>query len=531
MSARHLLICLLIVFDGYACGAEVTTEQLEHASAAPQNWVTYSGDYSGERYSGARQIDTGNVSTLAPAWVFQTEVAGRFEATPIVVDGVMYVTSPDDHGYAIDARTGRTIWRYDRSLPKRIPLCCGRVNRGFAILGNRLFMATLDGHLVALDAKTGSVLWDVEAGDYRVGYTFTVAPLVVKDKVIVGISGGEYGIRGFIDAYEAQSGKRAWRFHTVPGIGEPGNDTWAADSWKKGGAPAWVTGTYDPELNLLYWAIGNPSPSNDPSVRKGDNWYSNCVVALDPDTGKLRWHFQFTPADAHDWDANEVPLLLNLNIDGKERKLLAHANRNGFYYLLDRTDGKFLLAKPFANINWASGVDRNGRPILLPPAFPSRDGVVVCPGAAGATNWMPPSFSPQTGLVYVLVREACDTFTASPQPFHAGNIYVGSVYFKPARQEPWGALRALDPATGDIKWEVRYISAPWSGALSTGGGLVFSGDMEGNLIAFDARTGKILWHFQTGSPILAGPMSFSLDGKQYVVIASGEALFAFSLPG
>ena len=531
MNKRSLLFALILV-GAFArtSHAQVSNEQLEHPARSPQNWLTYSGDYSGKRYSELQQINTANVSRLAPAWVFQSEVAGKFEATPLVIDSVMYFTSPDNHGYAVDARTGRVIWRYDRSLPSRVIACCGRVNRGFAALGDKLFLATLDAHVVALDAKTGSVLWDVEAADYRLGHSFTLAPLVVKDKVIVGISGGEYGIRGFIDAYDANSGKRAWRFYTVPGTGEPGNETWAGDSWKRGGSPAWITGSYDPDLNLIYWTTGNPAPSDDPSVRKGDNLYSNCVVALDADTGKLRWHFQFTPADAHDWDATEVPVLLDLNIDGKPRKLLAHANRNGFFYLLDRTDGKFLLAKPFAHINWASEVGPDGRPRLLPAATPSKAGTVVCPAAAGATNWMSPTFSPQTGLLYVVAREQCDIFTALPQPFHPGHPYLGSVYYKPVENKPWGALRALDPATGEIKWEFKYVSAPWSGALSTAGGLVFAGDMEGYLIAFDARTGKDLWHFQTGAPIIAGPMSFSLDQKQYVVIASGDALVAFKLP-
>jgi alcohol dehydrogenase (cytochrome c) len=534
MKTSALLFALIVAsvagLSARTSRAQVSSEQLEHAADSSQNWLTYSGDYSGKRYSGLQQVNASNVSRLAPAWVFQSAVDGKFEATPLVIDGVMYFTSPDDHGYAVDARTGRVIWRYDRSLPPRVPVCCGRVNRGFAALGDKLFMAALDGHVVALDARTGNVLWDVEAGDYRLGYAFTLAPLVVKDKVIVGISGGEYGIRGFIDAYDAKTGKRAWRFYTVPGTGEPGNDTWSGDSWKRGGAPAWITGSYDPDLNLLYWTTGNPSPSDDPSVRKGDNLYSNCVLALDPDTGKLRWHFQFTPADAHDWDATEIPMLLDLEIDGQPRKLLAHANRNGFYYLLDRTDGKFLLAKPFAHINWASEIGADGRPRLLPAASPSKEGTVVCPAGAGATNWMSPTFSPQTGLVYVVAREQCDIFTALPQPFHPGHPYIGSVYYKPVDDKPWGALRALDPTTGEMKWEFKYVSAPWSGALSTAGGLVFAGDQEGYFIAFDARTGKDLWHFQTGAPIIAGPMTFSLDQKQYVVIASGDALMAFTLP-
>ena len=525
-----LLAALLVVLLPGDARAQVGYDQIVHTEHNPENWVTYSGDYSGRRYSELKQIDANTVSRLMPAWVFQTQVQGKFETTPLVINGIMYFTGPDDHGYAVDARTGRAIWRYERQLPTRIPACCGRVNRGFAALGNKLFMATLDGHVVALDSKTGNLIWDVETADYKLGYTFTVAPLVVKDKVVVGVSGGEYGIRGFIDAYDAETGQRAWRFYTIPAPHERGNETWAGDSWKRGGVPAWVTGAFDPELNLIYWSTGNPSPSDDISVRAGDNLYSNCVLALDADNGKLKWYFQFTPADAHDWDATETPVLLDLEMDGKPRKLLAHANRNGFFYLLDRTNGSFLFAKPFGHVTWAREIGPDGRPLLLPVATSDEKGKVVCPGAAGATNWMSPSFSPQTGLLYVVAREQCDLFTAIPQPFHPGHPYLGSVYYKPAEEKPWGAVRAIDPLTGKIKWEFKYISAPWAGALSTAGGLVFSGDMEGYLIAFDARTGKDLWHFETGAAIYDSPMTYAVGSKQYVVIASGGALFSFALP-
>ncbi len=531
MKTYSLLIAAILfgVFAGVS-RAQLTPAQIAYPERKSQDWVTYSGDYSGRRYSELTQINTMNAAQIAPAWIYQTSVAGKFETTPLVIDGILYFTGPDDHGYAIDARTGRTIWHYTRPLPTRLPVCCGRVNRGFAALGDKLFMATLDAHVVALDAKTGSVIWDVEAADSRLGYSFTVAPLVVKDKVIVGIAGGEYGIRGFIDAYDAQTGKRAWRFYTIPGPHEPGNETWAGDSWTRGGAPAWVTGTYDPDLNLIYWGTGNPAPSDDTSERKGDNLYSNCVVALNADTGKLEWHFQFTPADAHDWDATEVPVLLDMDVNGKPRKLLAHANRNGFFYLLDRTNGEFLFAKPFAKVTWAKDVGVDGRPRLLPAAETSTEGTVVCPGAAGATNWMSPSFSPQTGLLYVATREQCDIFTGIKQPFHPGHPYIGSVYFKPAEEKAWGALRALDPSSGQVKWEFKYLSPPWAGALSTAGGLVFSGDMEGYLIAFDARNGRDLWHFETGAPVTASPMTYAVDGRQYVAIVSGGALLSFALP-
>ncbi|HEV2388474.1 MAG TPA: PQQ-dependent dehydrogenase, methanol/ethanol family [Candidatus Acidoferrales bacterium] len=529
-----LRLYLLAASLGCGCAAaaraQVSYRQILEAPQRPDNWLTYSGDYSGKRYSALDQVNAANVARLAAAWVFQTAVDGKFEATPLVIDGVMYATGPEDNAWALDARTGRTLWHYQRPLPVKIPACCGRVNRGFAALGNKLFMATLDGRVVALDAKTGNVIWDVAAADSQKGYTFTVAPLAVKDKVVVGISGGEYGVRGFVDAYDAETGRRAWRFYTVPGPGEPGHETWAGDSWQRGGAPAWITGSYDPELNLVYWPTGNPSPSDDTSERAGDNLYSNSVLALDADTGKLRWYFQFTPNDAHDWDATQVPVLLDMNLGGRPRKLLALANRNGFFYLLDRTSGQFLLARPFAHVTWASGVGPDGKPQVLPGTAPTKEGTVVCPGAEGATNWMSPSYSPQTNLFYVAAREQCDVFTASPQPFHPGRPYIGSVYFKPDDQPAWGALRALDPATGQIRWEFKYLTPPWGGALSTAGGLVFAGDMEGYLVAYDAGTGKPLWHFETGSPVYSAPMSYAIDGKQYIVVASGNALFAFALP-
>jgi alcohol dehydrogenase (cytochrome c) len=525
-----LFAAVLCAFAAPAAHAQASYHAIENAAATPQDWLTYSGNYAGTRFSPLKQIDTANVRRLAAAWVLQTHIEGKFEAVPLVDDGILYFSTAEDNVFAVDARTGRALWQYQRRLPTEIPACCGRVNRGIALLGSRLFLATLDGHVVALDRKTGNVLWDTEAADYTKGYTFTVAPLVVKDKVIVGISGGEYGVRGFIDAYDATTGKRAWRFYTVPAPGEPGSKTWAGDSWKRGGAPAWITGTFDPALNLIYWPTGNPSPSDDTSVRAGDNLYSNCVLALDADTGKLKWHFQFTPGDSHDWDATQIPMLLDLAIDGRPRKVLALANRNGFFYVLDRVTGKFLFAAPFIHQTWAKGIAPDGRPEVLPNTTPTKSGAVVCPGAAGATNFMSPSFSPQTGLFYVAAREECDIFTAQPQPFHAGRPYLGSTYFKSSGDKPWGALRAIDPATGKIQWQFKYVTPPWGGTLATAGGVVFAGDMEGYLIAFDARTGKALWHFETGSAIYSSPMTFAVDGRQYVAIASGGALFAFALP-
>jgi len=396
-----------------------------------------------------------------------------------------------------------------------------------AILGDKVFVATLDAHVIALDSKTGNVVWDVNAAEHSKGYSFTLAPLVIKNLVLVGISGGEYGIRGFIDAYDAATGERKWRFYTVPGPGEPGHESWEGESWKTGGAPAWITGTYDPATNTTFWTTGNPAPSNRGEGRAGDNLYSNSLLALDPDTGNLKWHFQFTQHDEHDYDATQVPVM----IDAGDRRLIAQANRNGFFYVIDRTNGKLLNATSYAKVSWSSAKDALGRPVPDKSASPTPEGNKVCPGAFGATNWMSPTYDPQTRLFYVTAREQCDIFSTAPQSYDAGHAYYGSAYFPNDEAQPfWGALRALDPATGKLKWEWKHNSPSWAGVLSTAGGLVFTGDAEGNVIALDAASGKLLWHFQCGSSVFAAPMSFEINGKQYVAVAAGSALFAFGLP-
>ncbi|MGH8614819.1 MAG: PQQ-binding-like beta-propeller repeat protein [Gammaproteobacteria bacterium] len=430
-----------------ARGQSTEASRLELAGAAASardlgataNWGTYSGDYSSTRYSRLDQVDTTNVGRLAMQWAFQT--GGALEATPLVLDGILYLAGASSTAYALDARTGRVIWHYRRNLPDKLPLCCGQDSRGLAVLSEKVYLGTLDAHLVALDAKTGSVLWDVEAAEFRKGYSFTVAPLIVKDKVVVGISGAEYGIRGFIDAYDAKTGRRAWRFHTIPGPGEPENDTWKGNSWEKGGGSAWVTGSYDPEVDLIYWGVGNPAPALYGDDRGGDNLYTDAVVALDSDTGELRWHYQFTPHDVHDWDAAQAIVLLDFEMDGAPRKLLAQANRNGFFYVLDRTNGAFLHAKPFAKVTWASEVRADGRPVVLPGTDPSPEGTYVCPGLGGATNWHSPSFHPATGLVYVTVMEECNTFYSSPTPYREGLLYIGSASLGVPKERGRGAVR------------------------------------------------------------------------------------------
>jgi alcohol dehydrogenase (cytochrome c) len=526
-STLVTLLVMTLAFCTAPVAAQVTADRLRNASKEPQNWLMYSGDYNGHRHSSLDQINTGNAAQLVPKWAYQTMAGGKFETTPLVVDGIVYATGQDNRAFALDARTGRPIWQYQRALPDDIRPCCGRVNRGLAILGDKVFLGTLDSHLIALDAKTGNVIWDVAAVDYTKGYSFTLAPLVIKNMVLVGISGGEYGIRGFIDAYDASTGERKWRFYTVPAPGEPGNATWEGDSWKIGGSPAWITGTYDPETNSTFWTTGNPSPSNRGEGRAGDNLYSNSLLALDPDTGRLKWHLQFTRHDEHDYDATQVPVM----VDEDGKKLILQANRNGFFYAVDRITGRLLHADSYAKVSWTKEKDASGFPIPAKEGSPTLEGNRVCPGAAGATNWMSPTYDPQTKLFYVTAREQCDVFSTAPQPYEAGHAYYGSAYFPNDDAEPfYGALRALDPETGKVRWEWKHPSPTWAGVLSTDGGLVLSGDAEGNFIALDAATGKALWHFQCGASIYSSPMTYAINGRQYVAVAAGSALFTFGLP-
>jgi alcohol dehydrogenase (cytochrome c) len=508
-------------------------ELLDGLDAGGSRWLVFGGGYNNHRHSPLTQITPANVNRLAPQWVFQTDTPGRFETTPLLRDNVLYVTGALNLAWAIDARTGREIWRYKRELPASgsLTACCGLVNKGFGVLRDRLFMTTLDAHLVALDMKTGEVVWDTAMADFTQGYASTIAPVVVKDKVIVGVAGGEYGIRGFIDAYDAQTGKLAWRFYTIPGPGEPGHETWAGDSWQRGGASVWVTGAYDPELNLLYYGIGNPGPDYHSESRKGDNLYSDSIVALDADTGKLRWHYQFTPHDLHDWDATEVPILADITIAGQPRKVVMMANRNGFFYTLDRTDGKLLVAKPFVVTTWAKEIGSDGRPVLLPGHVPDEKGATTCPDVTGATNFWPPSYDPAQRLFFVNAREVCATYYAWRQEYVPGERYTGGAGQRSRDTRAYGALRALDPTTGERRWEFEYISPSTSGLLTTASGLVFSGDAEGNFLAIDSRSGKFLWRFQMGSALHGtSAITYMLDGRQQVLVPAGTTLTAWALP-
>lgn len=403
------------------------------------------------------------------------------------------------------------------------------MNRGAAILDDRLFVATLDCYLVALDIKSGFERWAAKVEDYKPGYSMTMAPLAIRGKVLVGVSGGEAGIRGFVDAYDSQTGQRAWRFWTIPGQGEPGNETWAGESWKTGGGSTWVTGSYDPELNLVYWGVGNPGPDWNGDSRRGDNLYTCSLVALDGNTGALRWHFQFTPHDSHDWDAAHVPVLFDAEVRGRKRKLIANANRNAFYYVLDRTSGEFMAGKAYARQTWAKGLDDRGRAIAIPGTEPSVEGRLLWPNLNGGTVWFSPSYSPRTGLFYVSVREIGSIYYKREANYKPGTFFAGGGEAMAPGTEEAGFIRALEATTGQMRWEFPLHSAPWSGVLSTAGGLVFGGSNEGNIFALDARTGKPLWDFQAGGAVGANPVAFAVDGRQYLAIAASRVLYVFGL--
>jgi alcohol dehydrogenase (cytochrome c) len=508
---------------------QVTFERILKSPGEPANWLTYSGNYAAHRYSPLNQINDRNVAALKPVWSYQTNSLQKFETTPLVIDGVMYISEPPSHVTALDPRTGRPFWKYRRTIPDDVRVCCGQVNRGVAVLGDLVFVGTVDAHLVALNAKTGAVEWDVAVADYQAGYSLTAAPLAVKDKIVVGMAGGEYGVRGFLDAYDARTGKRAWRFWTVPAQGERGIDTWAGDSWKTGSATTWVTGAYDPETNLIYWGTGNPGPDWNGDVRGGDNLYSDSLLALDADSGALKWHFQFTPHDMHDWDSTEVPVLLDGQVRGAKRKLVVLANRNAFYYVLDRTTGEFLSGKPYAKQTWAKGLDDRGRPIRAPNTAPTLAGTPVWPAVAGASNWYSPSYHPGTGLLYVAVREAGAVYFIGDADYKKGEQFNGGGFRSVPEEQDWGAVRGLDAATGNVKWEHKLFSPPWAGVLSTAGSLVFGSTNEGQVFALHAETGKPLWRYQTGGQGRSNPISYSVDGKQYVAVAMGNALHVFGL--
>jgi alcohol dehydrogenase (cytochrome c) len=529
----------------------VTYERILEARSEPQNWLTYYGAYDGQRYSPLDQINTENVERLRPAWVFQFGSIGvhagqstyAFEAAPIVVDGVMYVSGWDGWVWAIDARTGQELWRYRHEIPFDTPLCCGNVNRGVAVTKGKVFVVTLNAHVIALDAETGRRVWDQAYGDVRAGESATVAPLVVKDLVIVGSSGGELGVRGHLDAFNVDTGKRVWRTYTVPKPGEPGSETWPAegDAWARGGGNCWVTGTYDAELNLMYWGTGNPSPDFDGSVREGDNLYTDCVLALDPDNGEIRWHYQYTPHDVWDYDSNMTNILFEL--DG--RKLLAHFDKNGYFFVLDRTNGEVVRVAPFGErITWGE-IDADGK--VTPKLYPEKEAepVHVWPAPGGATEWTHTAYSPRTQLFYVPVIDVGATLTLRHVEFRESLPYYGG---DPAvDKDMQGFVKAFDPSTGEEVWRWRNETPMVASVLATGGDLVFAGEPSGEFNAFHAWTGELLWQFQCGSGHHSSPTTYSVDGTQHIAVPvgwgswvegfapemvgapRGNALFAFAL--
>ena len=537
---------LLICSAAISAAAQITSARLLRAADEPQNWLMYSGGYMSQRYSQLRQIDRSNVKNLELKWILPNQVFGAWQSTPLVVDGIMYVTQRPNDVLAVDAVTGRVFWIYRHTVSPDARVCCGSNNRGLAILGDTLFLATLDARLIAIDTRTGRAIWNAAVGDPKLGYSMTMAPLVVKDKVLVGSGGGEYGIRGFIAAYDTKSGKEVWRFHTIPGPGEPGHETWTGAAWKTGGGSIWLTPSYDPELNLTYWGIGNPGPDWNPDQRPGDNLYTDSVIAVDADTGALKWHYQFTPNDAYDYDAVQIAVLADLNWRGTPTKAMLWANRNGNFYVLDRTNGRFLSGTPFVKVNWMSGFDAKGRPTQTPqPA-----GQPTWPGNQGGTNWYSPSYSPRTGLFYVSAWEGyASVYRRERQEYVAGRNFGGGgarvltpVPGAPTvgigRRSPvndWtdavgrGVVLAIDPQTGQSKWRFEQFDVSDSGILTTASDLLFTGGREGYFHALDARTGEILWKTSLGGQIVMGPVTYSIAGKQYVSVISGNSLVTFGL--
>jgi len=511
----------------------VPFERILRASQEPQNWLTYSGTTLSQRHSALTQITPANAKDLTLQWVFQSRSLEKHEVTPLVVDGVMYTVQGINDVIALNAATGKTIWTYKYKPEAAAHNCCGQETRGLAILGDKIFLAALDNNVIAINSKTGTEVWRTQAADPKQGYAMTHAPLAIKDKVIAGVAGGEYGIRGFVAAFDANTGKEVWRFYTIPGPGEPGNETWSGDSWKHGSGAIWVTGSYDPETNLTFWGTGNAGPDWNGDARLGDNLYTSSVIALDADTGKLKWHYQFSPHNEFDWDATQVPVLADIPWQGRPRKVMLWANRNGMFYVLDRTSGQFLLGKPFVKVNWATGFDEKGRPMRTPGIEPTKAGTLVYPGNQGGTNWYNPSFSPRTGLFYIPAWEnSSSTYVKGEEPpdFIDGKMFIGAFPRFNKNSDEFAAIRAVDPQTGEKKWDYR-LSAPSTeaGILTTASDMLFSGGRDGAFYALDARDGKLLWETNLGPSVAAGPITYAVNGKQYVSIQAGSALFTFSL--
>ena len=511
---------------------KVTSHEIEAYESRAGWWLSYSGSYSGWRYSPLTEITPGNVSALRVRWISQFRGNDeKYESTPLVVGDTMFITVPPATVVALDAKTGSEIWKYERRVPDDLPVCCGRVNRGLAILGETLFFGSLDAYLVAINAQNGQVLWQTQVAKSSDGYSITGAPLVVNDSIIVGVAGAEFGVRGMLAAFDAATGERRWKFDTIPGPGDFGHETWKSDAWKSGGGSTWATGSYDPSLNLIYWGVANPSPPFSGDKRPGDNLFTNSVVALNASSGKLEWYFQFTPHDEHDWDSGQTPILADILIKGVNRKVICWPNRNGYYYVLDRGTGEFLLGVPFVEQNWAEGLTTTGRPIAAKESDVTSAGRLLRPSVEGGVNWQPAAFDPRKGLLFVPATEGASVFTKSDSREAVrgrSGLWLGSegsstgptIFF----------VRALDVATGAKRWEYRApgVNTQHSGVLATAGGLVF-GLAEGALFALDAATGQELWRVPLGGLTLAAPITFALDGRQMIAVLAGSALIVFGL--
>ena len=542
-----LYICFIAgLFVSGQVGAQVPYDRIVNATEEPENWLTYNGDYMSQRYSRLDQITPDNVTNLELKWILQNQVFGAWQSNPIIVDGVMYVTERPNSVMAVDASTGRVFWIFRHTPSDNARVCCGANNRGVAVLDDRVFMGTLDARLIALDRINGQPLWNAEVADVNLAYSVTMAPLVVKDKIIVGVGGGEYGIRGYVAAFDAETGEQAWKTYTIPGPGEPGHDSWEGDDWEHGGASVWITGSFDPELNLTYWGVGNPGPDWNAGQRPGDNLFSDSVIALDADTGELEWYFQFTPNDGYDYDSVQVPVLADMVWRGEPKKVMMWANRNGYFYVLDRVTGLFLEGKPFVTVNWSSGLDENGRPIPTPQP----EGMPTYPGNQGGTNWYPPSYSPRTGLFYFSAWENYATiYRAEESEYVPGQAFLGGGFsvLAPSPDAPtigigrtnpinnwtdevgYASLKAMDPQTGEAVWSYNQYDVSDSGMLTTASDLLFTGGREGYFHAIDARSGDLIWNVNLGGQIVMAPVTYMVDGIQYVSVISGNGLSTFAL--
>ena len=515
----------------------VTNELLEQAlSANPQHWLQYGGDYSNLRHSPITDLSPANIDELQFAWGFPTGTLGQFAVSPVVYDGIMYVSSSYNRLFALNARTGELYWRYDHQQPQDLRLCCGPANRGVAIIDDKVIMATLDARIMAFDRMSGEILWDSEIIEYYRGFSATSAPLIVKDMAIIGIGGGEYGVRGFFDAYDVNTGERVWRHYTVPAAGEPGADSWSGTSYETGGAPAWTIGSYDPQLDLLYWTTGNPAPDWNGDARLGDNLFSDSVLALDPDTGERQWYYQFTPHDVWDYDGNSHLFQVDFDQDGETVKALVQANRNGFFYVINRATGEFIRATNYMEqLNWALSMEPDGRPVINPEALPTEEPTMrICPGVLGGMNGaVAGATNPDLGLTYIPVIESCQLIQKGLSVHVEGLQFFGGlpIPVDAATEVAYGHITALDYQSGEVRWRYLDPEPMMAGTLSTAGGLVFTGSQTGHAIALDAATGEELWRYRLGGGVRSQPIAYQIEGESYVAIGSGNFAGIASIAG